>query len=55
MEGQDVESAAATAKKNERLRLQAEIKVKQESFVKKERVFKTKIEVVLPFPSAKRN
>ena len=33
-----------TAKKNERLRLQAELKVKQEGFVKKERVFQAKIE-----------
>ncbi len=31
--------------KNERARLQAELKVKQESFVKKERVYKAKIEV----------
>lgn len=37
------ESMSSTIKKNERARIQAELKVKQESFVKKERVYKTKI------------
>ena len=36
---------ASSSKRNERARLQAELKVKQEAFVKKERVYKLKIEV----------
>jgi len=35
---------ASSSKRNERARLQAELKVKQEAFVKKERVYKLKIE-----------
>jgi hypothetical protein len=37
--------AAAVSKRNERARLQAEVKFKQESFVKRERVYQLKIEV----------
>jgi len=39
----DVDDKAA---ERERMRILAELKVKQESFVKREKVFKSKIEVI---------